>query len=503
MTDTTPRRISWRAAFNRVGYTPHDVQAMIHRARAGAVTGTGQLDLSQPQARFRVVSAGRRTGKSTSGGHELYVRHLEAGARQAELNPKGRRDEFWIVGPEYSDAEKEFRVVYNDLVKAGAQFDKPGTYDDVGGGNMHISLFGGRFLIAAQSAKYPQNLVGEALKGVIMAEAAKMKPMVWPKYIRPMLADYARDTIPSWALFNSTPEGQNWFYDLYMRGISTDVEDAAWWGCRMPSWSNNILFPGGRQDPEILEMARDMSEEKFKQEIGAEFTEFVGRVFKRFDEETHVGDYPYDPRWPLAIATDYGYRNPNVLLFVQWDIWDNVWVVAEYYKREETTEELVRSVLEDPILAPLARAATLLYPDPEDPGASAHLADKFRVSIQGGTGGLLADRLDLIRRWLKVPEELEHLEEGHPERLPKLHFNQRLTPHTVREMAAYRYADTVDESKGQPKENPMKVDDHAPEALGRFFAGRYGQVASAKGHARQSRATVRTGQSATRQYKYQ
>src|SRR5690606_22554711 len=153
------------------------------------------------------------------------------------------------------------------------------------------------------------------------------------------------------------------------------------------------LFPGGREDPEILEMARDMSEEKFKQEIGAEFTEFVGRVFKRFDEEPHVGDYPYDPRWPLAIATDYGYRNPNVLLFVQWDIWDNVWVVAEYYRREETTEELVKSVLEDPILAPLTRYATLLYPDPEDPGASAYLADKFKVSIQGNTGGLLVDRL--------------------------------------------------------------------------------------------------------------
>lgn len=474
------KRIGWETAFKAVGYKPHDVQREIHSARK--------------QHRFRVVSAGRRTGKSTSGGHELYIRHIEALMHEAQLNPKGRRDEFWIIGPEYSDAEKEFRVVYNDLTTIGATFDHPGTYDDVGGGNMHISMFGGKFLIAAQSAKYPQNLVGEGLKGVIMAEAAKMKSQVWPKYIRPMLADYARDFIPSWALFNSTPEGKNWFYDAYMRGISTDPGDASWWGIRMPSWSNSILFPGGRQDPEILEMERDLSEEKFKQEIGAEFTEFVGRVFKRFEEETHVGDYPYDPRWPIAIAVDFGFRNPAVALFVQWDIWDNVWVVAEYYQRERTVSEFARDVKEDPVLGPLMRSATLLYPDPEDPGGAAHLSKEWQVAIRGSTGGPLSDRLEMIRRWLDIPPELRHLDEGHPERIPKLHFNQKLTPNTVREMNDYRYAETKEEAGSDPAENPVKKDDHAPEALGRFFAGKYGQQLKQRyGGARQSKAVYKTG----------
>lgn len=423
------------------------------------------------------------------------MRHLEAGARQAELNPKGRRDEFWIVGPEYSDAEKEFRVVYNDLTSAGVPFDHPGTYDDVGGGNMHISLFGGRFLIAAQSAKYPNNLVGEALKGVIMAEAAKMKSTVWPKFIRPMLADYARDPIPSWALFNSTPEGKNWFYDLYMRGISTDERDASWWGIRMPSWSNDILFPEGRYDPEIIELGRDMSEEKFKQEIGAEFTEFVGRVFKRFEEEVHVGHYPYDPRWPMAVAMDFGYRNPTVAMFIQWDNWDNVWVVGTKYARERTIEEFARDCLEDPVWAPLIRSTSLLYPDPESPADAAHISKTWKVSTQGNTGGLLKDRLDLIRRWLDVPQELRHLEEGHPERVPKLHINQKHNDELIREMNDYRYPENKNEQDDRdPVENPLKKDDHGPEAMGRFFAGRYGNKVRANRGARQSKATIRTGQ---------
>lgn len=456
----------------KVGYEPHEVQRWIHAAAA--------------EHRFRAVCAGRRTGKSTLGGHELTAAAFKAYYQKDKLSPKGKRHEYWIVGPNYSDAEKEFRVLYNDLSGLGVPFDKPGTYYDVQGGNMAISLWGGRFLVAAKSADRPQSLVGEGLMGVIMAEAAKLKPTVWSKAIRPTLADYA--TEGSWALFTSTPEGKNWFYDLWRRGQNPDPDDANWWSIRMPSWSNNILFPLGRHDPEILDMSRDMSEEKFKQEIGAEFTEFVGRVFKRFDEETNVGRFDYDPRWPLYVAADFGFTNPNVALFVQVDIWDNVWVVAEYYRRNRTAGEFAQDVWEDPRLGALARKATLLYPDPEDPGAAATIAEKWNLQIRSGTGGPLSDRLDLIRRWL-TPQPLE-LPDEHPDKLPKLHFD-RSCVNTIREFLDYRYPETKSEVQ-ETKENPMKVDDHAPEALGRFFAGHFGQQFKPRAAARISRAKMVT-----------
>ena len=37
--------------------------------------------------------------------------------------------------------------------------------------------------------------------------------------------------------------------------------------------------------------------EHHRQEIGAEFTDYVGRVFQDFDEEVHVGDLEYHPDW--------------------------------------------------------------------------------------------------------------------------------------------------------------------------------------------------------------
>lgn len=456
--------ISMRSVFEKIEYAPHEVQRQIHMA--------------QNLSRFRVVCAGRRTGKSTLGGHELTPVALAAKTR-TELSRHGRRSEHWIVGPEYTDAEKEFRVLYNDLSKLGVPFDRPGTYNDPIGGNMHISLWDGKFQVHAKSAKYPDSLVGEALESVILAEAAKLKSVIWTKYIRPMLADYRGN-----ALMTSTPEGKNWFYEMWQRG--QDTEDPNWWSIRMPSWSNNILFPEGRYDPEILDMSKDMSDEKFKQEIGAEFTEFVGRVFKDYDEETHFGNYSYNPRWPVYVATDYGFTNPNVALFIQVDVWDRVVVIGEYYKRGETEVEFAQGVLDDPYLRSLLEKTRVLYPDPEDPGASKTLSKMWNVNVAGSTGGSLNDRINLIRRFLKGhPRDLE---DGHPDKKPLLLVSRRCT-NLNREMNDYRYPENKTETTND-KEAPLKKDDHAPEALSRFFGGHFGHMKDSA-RARQRKALAR------------
>jgi hypothetical protein len=429
-----------------IGYVPNPAQAPIHK------------DIT----RNRVVAAGRRCGKSTAGGHELTPEAYRAYFNKKQLEDLGIRMEFWIVGPNYTDAEKEFRTFYNDIKKLKMPMDRPGTYYDARSGNMALSLWEGRFIVNAKSAAHPESLVGEGLFGVIMAEAAKQKASVWTKYVRPTLADFN-----GWALFNSTPEGKNWFYDLWVKG--QDPEDKEWSSHRYPSWFNTKVFPGGRRDPEILSLEKDLTPEAFSQEIGAQFSEYVGRVFKAWDEEKHVRTLRYDPALPVYIATDYGWTNPNVALFIQVDHWDNVYVIAEYYERGRTDEEFADDLLAR--FPDLVDKARHLYPDPEDPKASNTLARKLRVQIQGGTGGLIKDRIDLIRKWLK--EVNTHLPEDHVDRQPKLFVDRRCV-NLIREMDAYRYPEKKGDSDANEKENPMKKDDHTPEALGRFFGGHYG-----------------------------
>lgn len=444
------RAVSLSKTFASIGYEPHAGQRLVHSAKA------------RDTGRFRVVCAGRRTGKSTLGGHELVGHAIEAYYRQAELSPNAKRMEYWIVGPEYSDGEKEFRVLWNDLEALDFPFDRPGSYNDVLSGNMHISLWGGRFQVHVKSAKYPDNLVGEALHGVILAEAAKLKPRIWTKYLRPMLTDYH-----GWALMTSTPEGKNWFYECWQMG---QRGDEGWWSSRIPSWENDILFPGGAEDSEILALRRELTEEMFNQEIAADFSEFTGRVFKGFDEEVHVRHLEYNPTWATYAAVDYGWTNPFVWLLIQVDPWDNVYVLDEYYERNVPIDEVAVQLKERGLVPKELRN---FYPDPAGPGESAVLSEKLRINPIGGTGGEIKERLNLIRKWLKMPPHLEKLPDGHRDKQPKLLIDHKCH-NVIREMADYRYPENKSEVFND-KEQPIKKDDHTPEALGRFFIAHYGK----------------------------
>lgn len=446
--------------FEGVGYVPHAAQKPVHKSKA----------------RHRVMDAGRRLGKSEIGGHELTVEMEKTRHMLGRLKEESKRREFWIVGPEYTDAEKEFRKFWNDLEKIGASvaFDKPGTYNNPESGEMVVSMWGGLFIVHAKSAKYPQTLVGEGLSGVVLAEAAKLKPSVWTKYLRPTLADFR-----GWSIWASTPEGRNHFYEAYQRG--QDPAQTEWESWKVPSWKNPHVFPGGFDDPEIQEMYNEMSEEKFLQEIGADFTEFVGRVFKDFDEEIHVGDYQFNPDLPLYGCCDYGWTNPFVWLAIQIDVWDNIYVLGEYRAQRRDINDIAKDLAS----WPLASHATQFMPDPASPGDTAVLEKALRIKPNTNTGGELKWRLELIRQNLR-PQPV-HLEDGHPEKLPKLVIDRTCTE-LIREMQDYRYPEQKSEVRPN-KEEPMDVDDHGPEALGRFMRGYFG---GPSGPATKGRARVRS-----------
>jgi len=471
--------------YEKIGWDPH----------------SGQRVVISSQARNRVVSAGRRFGKSEIGGHKLFQEALNTRLVKSRLEDLGKRREFWIVGPSYTDSEKEFRILWNELDRAGLKeyMDRPGSYNNPEQGLMHVSLWDGRFQVMAKSERHPDSLVGEGLSGVILAEAAKLKDRTYNKLIRPTLADFN-----GWSLMTSTPEGKNWFYEMWKRGQDPNRPD--WSSFRMPSWMNPYVYPLGADDdaiillrraikerkmidtelyvelgidPEIGELVGDLTEEAFNQEIAAEFTEFVGRVFKDFDEETHVGDFEYDPTWTTYAAVDYGFTNPNVWLLIQVDPFEeHVRVLDEVYQPGLTSDEFA-----DDILARGLAPSSIheFYPDPASPGDTKILEKKLRLRSARGTGGELRNRIDAIRAALKFRNQ--HLPNDHYQRVPALMFDRKCV-HTINDMLNYRYpekrSDSASKDLNSP-ENPMKKDDHGPEALGRFYAGHFGSTHKRRG----------------------
>lgn len=482
------------AVFRNIGYNPHAGQRVFHASAA----------------RNRVASCGRRFGKSKMGGGELAVEAVRTRQMLSYLEDTGIRREFWIVGPEYTDSEKEYRVMYDALKRLDAPFDRPGTYYDAHSGDMQLSMYGGKFLVLGKSAAKPERLVGEGLSGVIMAEAAKQKERTWTKFIRPTLADFN-----GWSIHTSTPEGKNWFYDLYMRG--KDPNDTSWSSWRFGSWRNPIVYPQGATpdglamirralderraitpamkkrsgvDEEIIEMMMDLSPETFNQEIAADFTEFAGRVFKGFDEDVHVGDFEYNPRFRTYAASDYGFTNPFVWLLLQEDTFTGtVYVLDEIYETGLTIDDAAR-LIQARGLAPASMVEFM--PDPALPSETLALERHLKIRANRDTGGELNTRLRYIREALK--DRNPQLDEGDPNRHPKLLIDRKCT-NTIREMLDYRYPDSSKESNRNPKDMPLDKDNHCPEALGRFYRGRYGDpnIATTATGARVSRGRVMSG----------
>lgn len=444
------RQLNLEDFYDRIGYQPHGGQRKFHSS----------------QARFKVMDCGRRWGKSTSGPYDQVPKML---LKEPKLG--------WIVAPTYDLGEKEFRVFWKILVDTlQVPIDRSKTFNSIRTKDFRITTAWGSS-IEVRSAEHPESLVGEGLDFVIMAEAAKLKLSHWEKYIRPTLSDKRGS-----AVFVSTPEGYNWFYDLYQRGQDTAPEFKDWWSYKSPTWENDIIFPGGANDPEIVEVRNTLSEAVFAQEYGAEFTSFAGRIYSEFDEGYHIiRNYEFNPEWENYLAFDFGFRNPFVCLNIQVDPMDNIYVWDEYYERSITTPEHARrlkSIIQwrvdggyhDPAGVEEANSLMQIFHNSQE--YHSPWLDHFITSPAPNEWKAGVER---VKEWLKLRPA--HDEMGHEttEMVPKL-FVSADCHQTLREFNTYRVkeaSEKISESK-DPKDEPRKKDDHAMDALRYFVAGHYG-----------------------------
>lgn len=449
-----PKIVSKPKYFERVGYAPHQGQRVIHNT----------------SRRFRVISNGRRWGKTFLGAKEVEP------CAFSMSSVTGKPQTGWIVGPQYQDAEKEFRIVYDTFRKLGVDKHSIKFVNNPDNGSMHIKT-SWDFELLCKSAKHPETLVGEGLDFVLMVEAGRHRRRTWGQYLRPALSDKR-----GWAIFSGVPEGRSensLLYALWSRG--QDDRYPQWGSWRMPSWTNNIVFPGGRRDPEILEAEGDLTQDEFDRQYGALFTERTGSVMKEWDDEVHLRNLSYTPGWPLYGAVDYGFTNPFVWLWIQVDEWGNAYVIRERRWTQKDTVEIAAEMLADPIDGPLCRALVAFYPDPAEPDDTLTLSRALRKPNRGGTGGELKTRLSLIRQKLK--QKPDHLPDGHPDKQPQLLIDRDCVTLAWEMREGYKWPEHRSEVSSE-KEHPLDKDNHGTEALGRFMKGYYGMPGQTKGMTR-------------------
>lgn len=430
------------AYFKEIGYTPHREQLLFHNSRA----------------RFKVPVCGRRFGKSKMAGSDMQPRCF----LPKQMN--------WIIGPTYDLGEKEFRVVWDDMIiKLGMGKDKRirKAYNKKQG-NMWIEFPWGTRL-EVRSADHPDNLVGEALNHAIMSEAAKHKVETWERFIRPALSD-KRGT----ADFPTTPEGFNWLHKVWQLGQNPNEPMYESW--KFPSWANIVVFPGGRQDPEILEVERNSTPEWFMQEYGADFASFVGKILPEWDETLHVREVKFNPDWPNYMAFDWGYTNPLAAIEFQVSPRDEIYIWREHYKSFWTLPDHI-NYLKNGREHPEGYHLDLAFGDPADPEAVATVSRDFVPCVaQKDVKDLFSwqNGIDLMRAFMKpIPPTHNPYnpdssiivvdEYGTPAPDQPRYFVDWSCVNTIKEHNNYRSKEPV---KGQNvPELGAKVEDHTIDAI--------------------------------------
>jgi len=401
--------------FKIVDYTPHEGQRRFHESLA----------------RFKVMIAGSRYGKSLAAAREVMPWLLIENSRG------------WIVGPSYRLAEKEFRYLAADAEKLFAeQADKLKIRRGGAHGPSSIIAPTGAEALTLSAAD-PTNLLGEELDWLILAEGAWLSEQVWTRALRARLT--TRNGV---MVLPTTPAGFNWVHQMWLRGL--DPEHRDWDSFQFATAENRFIPP-----EEIEEAKRSLPEHIFAEQYLGQFVRPSGLVYPEFDPDVHVCETSklegLDQGQQIG-GLDFGYRSPFVLLLASVTGINQLVVRRELRRTNKTLSEM------EPLMSEAgAKALDYIYCDPSGGGMVRDLANRGFNARPANNA--VSYGIERIRRRLLL----------NASGLPGLLIDHSCTG-LIREFSEYSWClgETGPEMRVQNEDRepkPEKANDHALDAL--------------------------------------
>lgn len=229
------------ALFPKIAYEPHEAQQEIHLSTA----------------RFKIVAAGSRFGKSMLAAIEIILLFLLPGKK------------IWLVATQYELAERELNWVIHFLSRLKLNGRPILSYCKTSfsaKGSKHIIAPWGSEIIT-RSCEKDQLLLGDEFDLLVLCEASQIPFYIWTTRLSNRLG--SRDGC---LLATSTPNGDgdlfNWLYDL----------------ADTTAYTQHWLFPTEANPHysrrEIERLRRELDEDVFKEQVLGQFVSRRGQVFK-------------------------------------------------------------------------------------------------------------------------------------------------------------------------------------------------------------------------------
>lgn len=258
--------------------------------------------------RWSVIVVHRRGGKTVANINELIERGLYTKKPDAQ---------FAYVAPQLKQAKKIAWAYLKKYSKhAAKRVNESELFVELVNGS-RIYIFG---------ADDPDSARGLYLDGVVIDEAAQIKPSFWTEVIRPALADRK-----GWAVFCGTPKGKgNLLYSLRQKALASPDK---WFYLELKASETGLI--GAK---ELQELKDDMEDAEYQQEFECSFEaalkgSYYGEHITRLDALGKLRDtVPYDGTEPVSLAMDIGYNDAAAIWF--WQVVDGEVRFIDYW--EET-----------------------------------------------------------------------------------------------------------------------------------------------------------------------
>ena len=369
-----------------------------------------QQEVWNDESRFKVVAAGRRTGKSRLAASMILVKGLEA-----------KEGAIFYVAPTQQMARE---LMWDTVMDMGQGVIRSSHKND-----MTITLING-ITIYLKSGEKESTLRGAKLYFCVLDEYADMKASIWDTILRPALVDLAPK---SSALFIGTPTGRNHFYDLYCEAETGGDPNLKGW--HFTSFDNTLI------DHDEIEMARkSMSSFAFNQEFMESFAAQASAMFKA--DWIKYGKVPNDGSYFIAIDLA-GFREVGVkqsknldntaisvvkvnkdgwfvedIIFGRWDLKETAEIIFEAVKKyAPLSVGIERGIARQAVMAPLGemmrRTQTYFHVEMLTHGNKSK-TDRIMWALQGRfeNGQITLKKADwnseFIDQLMQFPDKLTH-----------------------------------------------------------------------------------------------
>lgn len=240
-----------------------------------------QLALVHDEVRFKVVPAGRRSGKT-----ERFKRFM------AKTAMRNSGEMYFIAAPTRDQVKKIFWNDMKKLTLSSTHARRPSETELIlfMDNGTQIQLIG---------LDKPERMEGVFWSGGGIDEIANVKQAAWESNIRPALDTFnpQRPDYKAWCWLLGVPDGLNHYYDMYQ--YAETANDPEWRGYH---WKSAEILPA-----ETIESAkRQMSARQYRQEYEASFETASGRIYEDYSKDNYT-DAEIEPHEQLLWYHDFNF----------------------------------------------------------------------------------------------------------------------------------------------------------------------------------------------------